>query len=66
MVVVFDCADVPAGDLAAAVAAILGRPVTLTEDRDMNGKGIYRISGRHRGPLRWLDAPVYEVRPAVR
>jgi hypothetical protein len=53
------------GALAESVAAVLGRRVTLTEDKDMQ-EGRYAIPGWHHAPIRWIDAPVYEVRPAVR
>jgi hypothetical protein len=51
-------------DLAASASQALGYPVTLEEDKEMNGKGIWLIPGWHHPPLRWLDAPVYYVRPA--
>jgi hypothetical protein len=63
-----DCIRPGAGageaELTASASQALGYPVTLEEDKEMNGKGIWLIPGWHRPPLRWLDAPVYYVRPA--
>ncbi|SRR6266404_3338238 len=60
-----DSRDVPTAVLAKAVSEALGHPVALEEDEAANGKGVYRIPGLRLGPLRWLDAPVYAVRPAA-
>jgi hypothetical protein len=57
--------DAELSDLAGSVAAVLGYPVTLTEDEAANGLGLYRIPGWHHAPVRWLDAPVYDVCPVA-
>jgi hypothetical protein len=58
--------NTPVRDLAESVGAALGCQVVLAEDKTANGKGLYVIPGWHHAPIRWLDAPVYEVRPAGR
>jgi hypothetical protein len=58
-----DSRDVPPAVLAEAVSEELGQPVSLEEHAGANGKGVYRIPGLRLGPVRWLDAPVYAVRP---
>jgi hypothetical protein len=58
-----DTRDAPPAVLAEAVSEELGCPVLLEECEAENGKGAYRIPGLHCEPVRWLDAPVYDVRP---
>jgi hypothetical protein len=55
----------PPSVLAEAASKTLGYEVSVEECEAENGKGAYRIPGLHRGPVRWIDAPVYNVRPAV-
>jgi hypothetical protein len=58
-----DSGDAPAALLAAAVSGVLGYPVSVEECEAENSKGAYRIPGLHRGPVRRIDAPVYNVCP---
>jgi hypothetical protein len=60
-----DSGDAPPVVLAKAVSEVLGYPVSVEEYGAGNGKGAWRIPGLHTAPIRWIDAPVYNVRPAV-